>query len=108
MYAIIEESGGQRKVTQGEEILVDLLEDGLAKAGATVTFDKVLVVGEVGGSAKLGQPFVTGATVTGEVIEPMVKGDKLTIWKFRPKKAWQRKAGHRQQYTKVRVTAIKG
>ena len=108
MYAIIEESGSQRKVTQGEEILVDLLEDGLAKAGASVTFDKVLVVGEAGGKAKLGQPYVLGASVTGEIVEPVVKDEKITIWKFRPKKAWQRKSGHRQRYTKVRVTAIKG
>jgi large subunit ribosomal protein L21 len=108
MYAIIEESGSQRKVTQGEEILVDLLEDGLLKPGAAVTFDKILVVGEVGGSAKLGQPYVAGATVTGEVVEPILKDDKITIWKLRPKKAWQRKQGHRQRYTKVRVTAIKG
>ena len=63
MYAIIEESGSQRKVTQGETILIDLLDEGNIEAGKAVTFDKVLVVGEVGGSAKLGQPYVAGATV---------------------------------------------
>ncbi len=108
MYAIIEESGSQRKVEQGDEILVDLLDDGEATAGSSITFDKVLVVGTIGGTAKVGAPYVAGATVTGEIIEPLVMGDKLYIHKFREKKAWQRKTGHRQRYTKVKVTAIAG
>ena len=108
MYAIIEESGSQRKVEQGDEILVDLLNDGTATAGSSITFDKVLVVGTIGGGAKFGAPYVVGATVTGEIIEPMVLGEKLYIHKFREKKAWQRKNGHRQRYTKVKVTAIAG
>ena len=107
MYAIIEESGSQRKVTQGEEFLVDLLNDGQAAAGSAVSFDKVLVVGDIGGTAKLGQPYVSGASVAAEVVEPMVMGDKLYIQKFQAKKTWQKKTGHRQRYTKVKVTAIK-
>ncbi len=107
MYAIIDESGSQRKVTQGEEILVDLLDEGLAEAGKKITFSNVLVVGEVGGSAKVGAPFVAGASVTAEVVEPVVKGDKLHIQHFQAKKAWQKKTGHRQRYTKVKVTGIK-
>ncbi|CAG0976055.1 50S ribosomal protein L21 [Phycisphaerales bacterium] len=108
MYAIIEESGSQRKVLSGEEILVDLLSDGNAQNGQKVTFDKVLVVGEVGGDAKLGQPYVAGASVLAEVVEPVVLGEKVHIQKFRDKKTWQKKTGHRQQYTKVKVTAING
>lgn len=108
MYAIIHESGGQRKVAQGDEILVDLIDAGESKPGQKVTFDKVLVVGNVGGDAKLGQPFVAGASVTGEVLSPVVLGDKIDVWKFREKKAWQRKNGHRQRYTLVKVTNIKG
>ncbi len=108
MYAVIAESGGQRRVVQGDEILIDLVDSGSLEAGKTITFDRVLVVGETGGSAKLGQPFVAGASVTAEVIEPMVKGEKLYIQKFQPKKAWKKKTGHRQPYTKVRVTAING
>lgn len=108
MYAIIEESGSQRKVTQGEEFLTDLVEGGEAKAGKALKFDKVLVVGEIGGGAKLGQPYVSGASVTAEVVEPMVLGEKLHIQKFQAKKTWQKKTGHRQQYTKVKVTAING
>ncbi|MCC6426368.1 MAG: 50S ribosomal protein L21 [Phycisphaerales bacterium] len=108
MYAIIEESGSQRKVAQGDEILIDLHSEGGSKAGDKVTFDKVLVVGELGGGAKLGKPYVAGASVEAEVVEPLVKGDKIDVWKFREKKAWQRKQGHRQQYTMVKVTSIKG
>ncbi len=108
MYAIIEESGGQRIVAQGDEILVDLLDEGGAKVGQAVTFDKVLVVGETGGSAKVGQPYVAGASVKAEVVEPLVLGEKIDIHKQRPKKAYRKKQGHRQQYTLVKVSAISG
>lgn len=107
MYAIIEESGGQRKVTEGDQILVDLIDGGRVQPGNTVTFDKVLVVGDVGGGAKFGQPYVSGATVTAEVVEPVVQGDKIEIWKFREKKTWQRHNGHRQRYTLLKVSGIK-
>ncbi|MDX9910317.1 MAG: 50S ribosomal protein L21 [Phycisphaerales bacterium] len=108
MYAIIEESGGQRRVEQGEVILVDLIEGGGAEAGKAITFDRVLVVGPEGGSAKVGTPFVKGAKVTGEIVEPVVMGDKVHIFKFRPKKGYQRKTGHRQRYTSVKITSIAG
>ncbi|VAX42597.1 LSU ribosomal protein L21p [hydrothermal vent metagenome] len=108
MYAIIEESGGQRKVTEGEEILIDLYKGGDAAPGEAISFDKVLIVGEVGGDAKIGQPFVEGAAVTGEITDPMFKGEKLYIHKFKPKTGYSRKTGHRQRYTKVKITAIKG
>lgn len=107
MYAIIEESGSQRRVASGDEIYVDLIDGGQAKAGATITFDKVLLVGEPGGSARVGQPYVAGASVTAEVVEPLVKGDKIVIWRHRPKKTFRKKQGHRQPYTMIRVTAIK-
>ncbi len=106
MYAIIAESGSQRRVSQGEEILVDLLEEGNAGVGKTVTFDKVLVVGEVGGTAKLGQPYVAGAKVTGEVLESVVLGEKIYVQKFREKKTWRKKTGHRQRYTRIKITGI--
>lgn len=108
MYAIIEESGGQRKVTEGETVFIDLYEQGGAEVGAAVTFDKVLVIGEEGGTARIGTPFVEGASVTAEVVDPAVKGDKVTIHKFRPKKGYKRKTGHRQRFTRVKITAIAG
>lgn len=108
MYAIIEESGGQRKVVEGDQILIDLHQKGEAKTGDPITFDRVLVVGEVGGGAKVGQPYVDGASVTAEIIEPMVHGEKLRIQKFKPKTGYARRTGHRQRYTSVRITGIKG
>lgn len=105
MYAIIEESGGQRRVAPGESILVDLLEGGAAKQGETITFDKVLLVaGE--GEPRIGKPYVEGASVTGEIVEPVVKGEKLIIQKFRPKKGYKRRTGHRQRYSRVKITSI--
>lgn len=108
MYAIIEESGGQRTVATGDEILIDLVNSGGAAVGQAVTFEKVLVVGEVGGGAKIGQPYVAGASVKAEVVDPLVLGEKIDIHKQRPKKAYRKKQGHRQQYTLVKVTAIAG
>lgn len=107
MYAIIEEGGGQRRVSEGDRILIDLLDGGRAEEGKTITFDKVLLVGEPGSDgATIGRPFVEGASVTAEVLEPIVKGEKIYIHKFRPKKTYKRKTGHRQRYTRVRVTGI--
>ena len=85
MYAIIEESGGQRKVVAGDEILIDLHGEGQTQAGTAITFDRVLVVGKEGGAAKIGQPYVAGASVKGEVVEGVVKGEKVFIQKFGPK-----------------------
>lgn len=108
MYAIIEQSGSQRRVAAGESIYIDLVSEGNAKAGDTLTFDKVLLVGEPGGAARIGRPYLAGATVTAEVVEPRVVGDKIVIWKHRPKKTFRKKQGHRQPYTAVRITAING
>ena len=108
MFAIIEESGGQRKVKEAESFLIDLYQGGEAKAGDVITFDKVLLVGKEGKKAKIGQPYVKGASVSAEIVEPLVKGEKLYIYKFKPKKGYARKTGHRQRYTAVKVTGIKG
>ena len=107
-YAIIEESGGQRKVTEGESIYIDLHNAGESSVGDAITIDKVLVVGKPGGDAAIGTPLVDGASVTLEVTDPVVKGDKLAIHKFRPKSTYQRKTGHRQRYTRVTVAQIRG
>lgn len=107
-YAIIEESGGQRRVNENDQILIDLYQGGEGKQGDTITIDKVLVAGAVGGDAKIGTPYINGASVTLEITEPMVKGDKIYIYKFRPKNTYQRKTGHRQRFTACKVTGIKG
>lgn len=107
MYAIINEGGGQRKVVQGDEILIDLVDAGTAQVGKAITFKEVLLVGGDGG-AKIGKPFVAGASVTAEITEAVVLGEKLTVQYFQPKKGSRRRTGHRQRYTKVKVTGIKG
>ncbi len=110
MYAIIEEGGGQRVVRKDEVILVDLLEHGEVAPGKSITFDKVLCIGPGDGTAaaKVGAPYVVGASVTCEILDPEVKGEKLFIHKFRRRKGYRRKTGHRQRYSQVKVTAIQG
>ncbi|MBL0870774.1 MAG: 50S ribosomal protein L21 [Phycisphaerales bacterium] len=110
MYAVIAEGGGQRMVEKDDIILVDLLNEGKAGKGASHTYKDVLIVGSGDGTAvaKIGQPYVAGASVTVEVLEPLVKGDKVFIHKFRRRKGFKKKTGHRQTYTKVKVTAING
>jgi large subunit ribosomal protein L21 len=101
MYAIIEEGGKQFKVTSGDTIQVDRAADGDAR---TITFDRVLLVaGE--GQPKIGVPLVSGATVTADVIGP-VKGPKVMTVKYRRRKGYRKKIGHRQQYTAVKITGI--
>ncbi|TDL98214.1 50S ribosomal protein L21 [Macrococcus brunensis] len=100
MFAIIETGGKQLKVEQGQEIWVEKLN---AEEGATFTFDKVLMVG--GESVKVGSPVVEGATVTAKV-EKHGRGKKVTVFKYKPKKNYKRKQGHRQPYTKLTIEAI--
>lgn len=111
-YAVIEESGGQRKVLADEHVLIDLYKGGETTAGESITFDKVLLVGDTdadaSGKATIGLPYVNGASVTAEIVEPVTQGDKLYIHKFRAKKGYRRKTGHRQDYTTVKITAING
>ena len=108
MYAIIEESGGQRKVAEGDELLIDLHDGGNAEAGSTIAFEHVLLIGGEDADAKIGQPYLSGAKVEAEIIDPDFKGEKLHIYKFKPKKGYKRKTGHRQRYTRVKVTSITG
>jgi large subunit ribosomal protein L21 len=107
MYAIIEEGGGQRKVMEGDTVLIDLVQEGQAKPGTTLTFDRVLLVSGEGVTLRLGMPYVAGASVTAEVLVPEFKGEKLYIQKFRRRKAFDKKTGHRQRYTQVKISSIK-
>ena len=98
MYAIIETGGKQIKVEQDAVIYVEKLD---VNEGETITFDKVLFA-----NGKIGKPYVEGASVTG-VVEIQGKGKKITIIKYKPKKSsTRRKQGHRQPYTRVKITAI--
>src|SRR5690606_835827 len=100
MYAIIETGGKQIKVEEGQEIYVEKLN---AEPESTVTFDKVLMVG--GDEAKIGTPYVDGATVEAKV-EKHGRQRKITVFKYKPKKNYKRKQGHRQPYTKLAVQKI--
>lgn len=100
MYAIIETGGKQIKVEAGQEIYVEKL--GVA-ADEVVTFDKVLFVG--GETVKVGAPTVEGATVTAKVVKEG-RAKKITVFKYKAKKNYRRKQGHRQPYTKLVVETI--
>lgn len=100
MYAIIETGGKQIKVEQGQEIYIEKLD---ANADEVVTFDKVLFVG--GEDVKVGVPFVEGATVTAKVVKNG-KAKKITVFKYKAKKNYHKKQGHRQPYTKLVVESI--
>ena len=103
MYAVIEDSGTQIKVSEGDVIKIDLRD--LPKDAGTVTFDRVLFLG--GDKAKIGTPVVAGATVTADILEEG-RDDKVTIIKKKRRKGYQRKNGHRQGFIRVKVTKIKG
>lgn len=99
MYAVIEASGHQYKVTQGDVIEIDGRD---RKVGESVDFDRVLVCGD-----KLGTPTVAGAKVTGEVVFAG-KGEKIYVQKFRRGIAYRRRTGYRASLCKVKITAISG
>ncbi|KSU63857.1 50S ribosomal protein L21 [[Bacillus] enclensis] len=100
MYAIIETGGKQIRVEAGQAIYIEKLNAG---EGDTVTFDKVLFVG--GDDVKVGSPLVDGATVTAKV-EKQGRAKKLVVFKYKAKKNYRRKQGHRQPYTKVVIDEI--
>ena len=101
MYAIIEEGGRQFRVTGGDTIEIDREVKADEKS---ITFDRVLFVGGEG-QPRIGAPVVSGVTVTAEVIGP-VKGPKIDTYKYRRRKRYHKKTGHRQKYTAVKVTGI--
>lgn len=101
MYAIIETGGKQYKVHEGDVLFVEKLN---TPEGETVQFDKVLFVGG-GDDVKVGNPLVAGATVQATVNEHG-RGKKLTVFKYKPKKNYSRKQGHRQPFSKVTIEKI--
>ncbi len=104
MYAIFEDGGKQYKVNQGDNLLIELKD--LAEGQSEVVFDKVLMVG-AGESARIGAPWVAGASVTAKVVEQL-KTDKVVGIKFRRRKGYKKKFGHRQNVLKVQISAING
>lgn len=101
MYAIIEESGKQFKVSSGDVIRIDRT----FTDAKTVTFDRVLLVGGEG-TPKIGAPIISGATVSADILRE-VKSKKTESVKYKRRKGYHRTVGHRQTYTEVKITGIK-
>ena len=97
MYAIIETGGKQYRIQENDFLFIEKLE---VAEGETVVFDKVLMAGE-----KVGAPYVEGAKVSA-VVAKQGKGPKIIVYKYKAKKNYHKKQGHRQAYTKVQITSI--
>ena len=100
MYAIIATGGKQYRVSEGDVIYIEKID---AEVGSTVSFDVLLV--ENNGDVKVGTPVVEGVKVEGKV-EAQTRGEKIIVFKYKSKKNYRRKQGHRQPYTKVEITKI--
>lgn len=103
MFAVVEIGGKQYKVSPQEKIEVELMAE---DPGKTVTFPHVLLYADSDKTAKIGTPYLNGASVEAKVVEHF-KGDKIRVFKFIAKKRHQKTQGHRQNYTRLEITAIK-
>ena len=92
----------QYRVEQGQVLTIDLIE--AAEAGSQIELGEVLLIGD-GETVKVGAPLVSGATVRAEVIGER-KGEKLVIFRYRNKKRYRRRTGHRQRYTQIKISEI--
>ncbi|MBP3656642.1 MAG: 50S ribosomal protein L21 [Clostridia bacterium] len=100
MYAIIATGGKQYRVSEGDVIYIEKID---AQVDSTVSFDVLLVENE--GDVKVGKPVVEGVKVEGKVVG-QIRGEKIIVFKYKAKKNYRRKQGHRQPYTKVEITKI--
>lgn len=100
MYAIIATGGKQYRVSEGDVIYIEKID---AQVDSTVSFD-VLLMGD-DGDVKIGTPVVEGVKVEGKVVG-QIRGEKIVVYKYKSKKNYRRKQGHRQPYTKVEITKI--
>lgn len=101
MLAIIKTGGKQYKVSPGDKLKIEKVE---AKEGDIIKFPEVLLV-EKDEKVEIGKPFIKGAVVEAKVIK-QAKGDKITIIKYKPKKRYQKKMGHRQLLTEIEIKGI--
>lgn len=100
-YAVIETGGKQYLAREGQELMIDLLE---AKSDNKLSFAPLLVIDDQ--TTHVGTPTVSGFKVSAEVVEPLHKGEKLLIRKYKPKKRISKTTGHRQKHTLIKITAI--
>ena len=103
MYAIIATGGKQYRVSVGDELFIEKL---TAEEGDSVAFDKVLTVSDEDAGTTVGQPYVEGAVVDAEVVK-QGRQKKVVVFKMKAKKGYRKKTGHRQPYTRVRITKIR-
>ena len=101
MYAVIKTGGKQYRVAAGEKLKIEQI---TAEVGAEITLDQILMVGE-GESVKIGAPLVSGASVKATVLS-QGRHKKVTIFKMRRRKHYQKHQGHRQNYTEIRIDGI--
>jgi len=102
MYAVIQTGGKQYRVAEGETLRVEKL---AVSAGDKLTFDSLLFADD-GGNVRVGQPLVSGVKVEAEVVEQGL-GKKIIIFKYKRRKSYRRKQGHRQPFTALKITSIK-
>jgi large subunit ribosomal protein L21 len=103
MHAVIKTGGKQYRVQPGDEFNIEKLSE--VEDGGEVTFDRVLAVGE-GEDIEIGKPFVEGASVKADVLVAEGKGRKKIVFKKKRRKGYRRKRGHRQPFTRVRITEV--
>ena len=101
MYAVIKTGGKQYRVVAGEKLKIEQIP---AEVGAEITIDQILMVGE-GEAVKIGAPLVTGASVKATVLS-QGRHDKITIFKMRRRKHYQKHQGHRQNFTEIEISGI--
>lgn len=101
MYAIVRDRGMQYRVEHGQTLQIDLLD---AEPGSEIELNEVLLIGDTD-DIKVGTPLVEGARVRAEVLGSE-KGDKIIVFKYRNKKRYRRRTGHRQKYTRIKINEI--
>lgn len=101
MYAIVESGGRQYRAEVGHSFSVEKLP---YEVGEQFEFDNVLLLSD-GDDVRIGQPTVSGVSVKATVTE-QYKGKKIFVWKYRPRKRYRRRQGHRQEYTRLRIDEI--
>ncbi|HZJ84052.1 MAG TPA: 50S ribosomal protein L21 [Syntrophomonadaceae bacterium] len=102
MYAVIKTGGKQFKVSEGDFLKIEKLD---AEAGDTITFEEVLLVNDGNGNLQVGNPLVANAKVSARVLE-QGKDKKIIVYKYKKRKKYRKKQGHRQPYTRVKITKI--
>jgi large subunit ribosomal protein L21 len=101
VYAIIRDRGMQYRVEKGQVVKIDLLD---AEPGSQIDLGEVLLIGD-GEAVQVGTPLVSGALVKAEVIG-VKKGEKIVVFRYRNKKRYRRRTGHRQRYTEIKISDI--